>query len=231
MRRTFLATAVVAAGAAIAMPLGASADHKADHDPAAGGNPELTITATPNPVRWGNAVTISGRLRGADNAAKTVELQDNPWPYPGPFEAVSTTTTDAQGDYTFKATPSKYTDYRVVAKVSPEVASDAVRTRVRMKITRRVSDTTPNVAQVVRFRGHVSPAHDGRTVYVQRRNAKRVWRTKATTTLFDAGESKPSSSAYKAELRIHRDGLYRVLIRRDEDHLGNKTRRVRLDVP
>ena len=231
MRKTFLATAVAAVAAAIAMPIGASADHKPDHNPGGGGNADVTIALTPNPVLWGRAVTITGRLRGADNAAKTVELQANPWPYPGPFEPVSTSTTNAQGDYTFKTTPSKYTDYRVVAKVSPEAVSDTVRARVRMRINRRVSDTTPNVGQVVTFRGNVSPAHDGKTVYVQRRNSKGVWRTKATTTLFDAGEAKPTSSAYEAELRVNRDGVYRVLVRRDEDHLGNKTRRVRLDVP
>lgn len=231
MRKTFLMAAVVAVGAAIALPLGASADHKPDHDPGGGANQDLTIAATPNPVLWARAVTITGDLRGPDDAGKTVELQSNPWPYPGPFEPVSTATTNAQGEYTFKTVPSRYTDYRVVAKTSPEVVSDQVRVRVRMRINRRVSDTTPDVGQVVTFRGNVSPAHDGKTVYVQRRNAEGVWRTKATATLFDAGESKPTASAYEAELRVNRDGVYRVLVRRDEDHLGNKTRRIRLDTP
>jgi hypothetical protein len=231
MRRTFLAAAVVAVGAVIALPMGASANHKPGHDPGNGGNPDLTIALTPNPVLWANPITITGSLKGQDNANKVVELQANPWPYPGPFDPVTTSSTNAQGDYTFKTTPAKYTDYRVVAKTSPEVMSGVVRARVRMRINRRVSDTTPDVGQVVTFRGQVAPAHDGKTVYVQRRNAKGVWRTKATTTTFDAGEASPTASGYETELRVNRDGVYRVLVRRDEDHLGNKTRRVRLDVP
>jgi serine protease len=232
MRKTALTATVVAIGAAIAMPLGASADHKPGHNPGGdGGNPELTISATPNPVLWANAVTITGRLRGPDNGGKTVELQSNPFPYPGPYETLASKTTDAQGDYSFQAVPARYTDYRVVARTSPDVTSGEVRARVRMRINRRVSDTTPDVGQVVTFTGRVAPAHDGRTVYVQRRNARGVWRTKASATLVDSGDAKPANSAYSAELRVNRDGVYRVLIRRDEDHLGNKTRRVRLDVP
>lgn len=234
MRKALFTAAVLAVGAAVAMPLGATADHKPGHDKPGGGtpaNPDLTIAATPNPVLWARAVTITGRLRGPDNGGKTVELQQNPHPFPGTFTPVSSATTNATGDYTFRVRPPKHTDYRVVAKLSPEVVSGSVRSLVRMRINRRVDDHTPDAGQVVIFSGKVGPAHDGRTVYIQRRNADGLWRTKGTTTLVDAGDAAPNSSTYSRDLRINRDGHYRVVVRSDGDHRGSKTRRVRLDVP
>jgi hypothetical protein len=231
MRKVLTAVAAVAAIGAVAMPMGATADHRPGHEKGGGGNPALTIAATPDPILWGGTLTITGRLRGSDNAAKPVELQENPFPFPGPFAPIATATTNAQGDYTFRVKPDAYTDYRVVAKVSPEVTSGTFRSRVRMRINRRVDDHTPAVGQVVVFSGRVGPAHDGQTVYIQRRNKDGLWRTKATTVLVDAGDAYPVNSAYSRDLRINRDGLYRVLVKRDADHLGNTSRRVRLDVP
>ena len=230
MKRALLAMATVALTAGIAMPIGASADHQPGHDKGGGSN-DLTIVASPDPVVWGNTLTITGRLRGPENAAKTIELQENPFPYPGPFRPVGApTTTNDKGQYTFRVKPSRNTDYRAVAKTTPEVISPSVRSRVRMRISRRVDDRTPAPGTVVMFSGFVGPAHDGRTVYIQRRNRDGLWRTKATTKLVDAGAEKPLYSAYARGLKIAKDGVYRVAIRRDADHLGNRTRVVRLNV-
>lgn len=223
--------ATVALAAGVAMPIGASADHQPGHDKGPGANNDLTISASPDPVVWGNTLTITGRLRGPENTGKTIELQENPFPYPGPFKPVGApTTTNDKGEYTFRIRPFAYTDYRTVAKTDPEVISESVRARVRMRISRRVDDRTPAPGTVVMFSGFVGPAHDGRTVFIQRRNADGVWRTKARTTLVDAGEEKALYSAYARGVRVSRDGVYRVAIRRDADHLGNKTRVVRLNV-
>ncbi len=104
MNRTLFVAAVGAATVALVVPLIATADHRPGHKP--GGttnpNPNLSIGAQPDTVLWGRATTISGKLNGQDNASKTIELQQNPHPFDqGNFKAVSTTTTDANGDYTF----------------------------------------------------------------------------------------------------------------------------------
>lgn len=218
----------MAAGMAAAMPIGAAADHKQGH-----GNPgpnagDPTISATPNPVVWGRSVRITGRLKGSDRGGKTIELQHDPHPFGTTYETVATTTTNADGDYAFNVLPDRNTNYRAVAKVATEQFSPNLQVGVRVRVTRQVSDTTPNIGQVVTFTGRVRPAHDGATVYVQRRRADGSWRTKARAVLADGGDV---DSRYTRELRITRDGVYRALVKTHADHLGNKSRRVRLDVP
>jgi hypothetical protein len=213
---------------AVGMPMIATADHKPGH-----GNPgpnvgDPTISATPNPVVWGRSVRIAGRLKGGDNAGKTIELQHDPHPFGTTYEKVATTVTSADGVYAFSVLPDRNTNYRAVAKLDPEQFSPNLQVGVRMRVTRQVSDTTPNAGQVVTFTGRVRPAHDGRTVYIQRRRSDGSWRTKATAVLTDGGDV---DSVYSQELRISRDGVYRVLVRTHDDHLGNRSRRVRLDVP
>jgi hypothetical protein len=230
MRKAILTAAVVAVGAVIA-PLGASADHRPGHNPGTGNAGDPTIAATPNPILFGRSTMISGGLKGSDVAGKTIELQHDPFPFGTTYETIATTTTNADGDYSFKVSPGLNTNYRTVAKLDPEQMSPNVQVGVRMRITRRVDDYTPNVGQEVTFTGTVKPAHDGRTVYIQRRNSEGEWRTKATTTLDDAPEEAGNVSTYSRDLRISRDGVYRVKVNTHGDHLGNKTRRVRLDVP
>lgn len=218
----------LAAGAALMLtvPLIATADHRPGHTKGTG---NLTITASPNPVKFGRSTTISGTLRGRDNAGKTIVLQHDPYPYVAyEKKQVAQTTTNADGDYTFTVTPEVNTNYRTVAKIEPEARSDNQTVGVKVRITRRVSDHTPRRGQVVTFTGTVKPAHDGRTVYIQRRRSDGTWRKVATTKL-DAAPGDVST--YERDLRINRDGTYRVKINTHGDHIGNKTRRVRLDVP
>ena len=121
---------------------------------------------------FGKTTTISGRLRVQDNAGKTIELGENPYPFTGnqQFKSVGTTTTDANGDYSFQVAPELNTNYRTrTTDVDPEEVSDAVFVRVKMRITRSVSDRTPDRGEEVTFSGKVRPAHDGMNVLIQRR--------------------------------------------------------------
>ena len=230
MNRVLLMAAGGVAALALTVPL-ATADHRAGHPgkpPPGTGN--LTINATPNPVLFGRSTTISGRLHGNDNAGKTIELQSDAYPYATQYDPKpeTTTTTNADGDYTFTVAPKVNTNYRTMAQIEPPAFSDNEQVGVKMRITRTVSDTTPRVGQVVTFAGTVKPAHDGRTVYIQRRRADGTWRTVASDTL-DAAPGDVST--YERDLRINRDGVFRVKVNTHADHVGNKTRRVRLDVP
>ena len=234
MKRVPLKAIGVATAMALSAPLIATADHKPGHQSPPKGTGNLTITATPNPVLFGRSVTISGRLRGGDNSGKTIVLQHDPFPYGATYnpQQVAQTTTNAQGDYTFTVGPRVNTNYRTVAKIEPEARSDNRTVGVRMRITRRVSDRTPERGQLVTFRGTVKPNHNGRRVAIQRRRSTGTWRTVARPQLTGTVPyAIGGASVYRKALRINRDGVFRVKINSHGDHIGNKTRRIRLDVP
>ena len=226
MKRALSATAAVVATAALLAPLVATADHAPGHKKNA--NPNLTISAEPSPVTWPKRVTVSGVLRGSDRAAKTVELQAKPHPFTGAFREVATTTTNEDGDYTFLHRPDEHTAYRVVADLNPDEISGEATVRSRMKITRRVSNRRPLDGQEITFFGRVGPAHEGMDVLIQRRRPSGRWKTMTTAPL---GEALPDgTSAYSTEVKMNRDGVWRARVRKDENHLGNKSRRVRINV-
>ena len=191
-------------------------------------NPNLTIEATPGVQVWPRQVTISGTLKGPDNASKTVELGENPFPLSGGFKPVGTTTTDDKGDYSFQVVPQEHTNYRTrVTDVQPAEISGAVTVRSRMKVTRRVSDRTPPDGGTITFSGRVGPAHEGMDVLIQRRRRNGSWRTMTTAPL--GAEQSDGTSLYSTELEINRDGVWRAKVLSDADHLGNKSHRVRID--
>ena len=228
MKRALLPSAACIAMLALVVPL-ATANHRAGHGKGDGqANPNLSIGAEPNPVRIGKTVTISGKLKGTDNANKTLELQSDEFPFNGQFRRVGEhTATDANGDYSFQVTPDLHTNYRVSELPSGDF-SETIQVRVKMRITRTVDDTTPTSGQTVTFSGVVTPEHDGNTVLIQRRRATGTWRTWATATLQAAPGDQ---STYSQGVVVKRDGIWRTKVRADDDHLGNKSRRIRLDVP
>jgi len=233
MRRALLATACAIAAAALLVPM-ATADHRPGHkdQQPTGPNPDLTISADPNVIAFGKTTTISGRLRGQDNANKTIELGENPFPFRDNdrFKPVGTATTDANGDYSFQVTPELNTNYRVrTTDAATEEVSAPAFVRVRMRISRSVDDRTPDAGDTVTFSGKVVPAHDELNVLLQRRRPSGTWRTLAQVGL-DPGPAGEDSSAYTHAIEINRDGVWRARIKRDADHLGNKSRRVRIDV-
>ncbi len=129
--------------------------------------------------------------------------------------------TTNNGMYTFAVKPTVNTQYRVVAQTAPVVTSPAKLVRVRIRVGLGLSDTTPARGSLVRFSGSVSPAHDGRTAYIQRRSSTGGWVTVSRTTLRDAGSAK---STYSRRLRVSRDGVYRVKVLGDGDHTNGFSR-------
>lgn len=224
--RTLFAAAAIAA-IALSVPLGASAKHKPGHQPGTG---NLSIKASPNPVLIGRQTTFTGKLTGGDNAGKTIELQHDPWPYGTTYESLTSTATNSKGEYTVTAMPDRNTNFRTVAALTPEARSDNVLVLVRVRITYRVSDTTPARGQLVTIAGNVRPAHNGRRVLIQRRRASGSWRTVAKPKLHAAPYGVEGASEYSRALRINRNGVYRVRIKSHADHVGNKTKRFRLVV-
>ena len=233
-RRMRIITAGVLAAAAI--PAAASAHHQTGHTGGGGGGGtgtanNVSIAAT-SPIVWSRSATISGKVTGNGNSGVAVELEADPFPYAeNGFARVATGTTDANGDYRFTLTqalaPKVNTRYRVVARTSPPATSPIATVNVRVRVSRKVSDRTPEIGTRIRFAGKACPEHDGKLAYIQRRTSTGSYRTVARTTLRDTGGV---CSKYARKIRIRRDGTYRVRVRpEDGDHLPGTSRRIRID--
>lgn len=86
--------------------------HAADTGAARGG-PALTLDQERGKIVFGQSKRLSGTLSGVgDPGGQTITLLANPFPYGGE-SAVDTTTTDAQGEFSFRAEPEFNTRYRV----------------------------------------------------------------------------------------------------------------------
>jgi hypothetical protein len=216
MKRTALITAAVLAVFAPA----AVATHKPGHGTA--GN--LTIAATPTTVKFGAAVTLSGKLTGPNNTGRTVTVRQDPFPV-DTFAEAGSATTNATGDWSLTQTPAVNTRYQARSGGEESAVVDVM---VRPAITLRVSDRTPRVGQRVRFSGRLCPEHDGVAIALQRRTPK-GWSTVRTTTLKDVAGS--TCSSFSRRLRIRRDGAFRMRFGGDADHVAGNSRVRRLNVP
>ena len=183
----------------------------------------VTIEAKPAIIVFSGATTLSGRLSGPKADGVNVRLeQDATRPYGDSYTPTGNTTqTASNGRYAFAVKPLVNTRYRVVAQASPPVTSAATLVRVRIRVGLSVSDATPARGRLVRFSGSVTPAHDGRTAYIQRRSATGRFVTVGRATLRDAGTTR---STYNRRLRVSRNGVYRVKVAGDADHVNGFSR-------
>jgi len=169
MRRTILP--LLAAGlTAVALPVVADAGHKPGHNPGkpGPGGADLTIAAKPNTTVFQGPTVISGKLKGAP---APVTLREDAYPFGSGDKAVATVQSDKSGSYSFTRNPSKNTTYQVT---SGTVRSVGVLVNVRIRMSLRVSDSTPRAGQVVRFKGRACPKHNGLAVRIQRKIGTRA---------------------------------------------------------
>jgi hypothetical protein len=158
-------------------------------------NPALTIQASADPISFGEAVTISGKLASGPNQPVTLLARTA---RQHAFVPVAEVSANAMGEYSFPAqSPVNSIFYRVQAVggppcllppgvVCPELAnrrrvSSAVRYQrvlsavlyegVKDVLTAQVSATTVQAGQAVTFSGTVSPDHTGHAIYLERKNA------------------------------------------------------------
>jgi hypothetical protein len=204
-------------------PVAAAADHRPGHGGGGGGG-NLTLAAQPTTVTFGRAVTLSGKLTGANNAGRQVNVRSDPFPF-DTFDNAGSATTNAQGDYTLAQSPTVNTRYQAR---SGNEESAIVTVLVRPRVSLRLSDSTPRRGQRVRFSGRVCPEHDGSRVAIQRRS-RAGFRTVARATLRDIPGA--TCSRYARRLRVRRDGTYRAVIRGHGDHATGVSPRRRANVP
>jgi hypothetical protein len=214
--RRIAVVAICILGVAVAVPLAGTGAAK---PPKPG---QLTLTATAPIITFGQKDTLSGRLQGGGGGV-TVQLQEQPAPFTGGFKNVAgaTATTDSQGTFSFVVQPAVSTRYRAVAKASPTVTSAELSVPVRFQVTLRLSDYTPARGQRVRFAGITAPAHDGATVYIQRRTATGGYRTVSRALL---RHGIGSYSTYSARIRITSSGAFRARVLKDTLHATGTSR-------
>jgi hypothetical protein len=184
------------------------------------------ITIAPNTatVKFGGAVTLSGKLTGNNNANRQVTIEADLSPFEGTFTNVGTTTTNATGDWTFAHKPTQNTRYRAR---SGNAESKTVDVMVRPAITLKLSDRTPAAGQLVRFFGQLCPDHDGTPVALQRRVGTQ-WRTVRSPVLKDIPGS--TCSSYSKRLRVRKDSAWRVHFNGDPNFVAGNSRVRRIDV-
>jgi hypothetical protein len=216
MKRIFLAAAIV-------VPVFAGLAAQAASAPP--GKTNLTISAKPLTITFGQATTVSGKVKGPKDPI-AVTLQRNPYPFTDGFEGAGTTMSANNGDYAFSGLrPALNTRYRTTALVPPRISTE-VEVQVRIKVVLRLSDRTPRAGQRIRFYGTAAPQHDGRTVRIQRQTETGSWKTVKRTLLRDAGEDR---SKFSRRVRVRRDGVYRARVYHDADHATGTSGRKSVD--
>jgi hypothetical protein len=178
--------------------------------PGKGGASKATIATAPNVVTFGSSTAITGHATGKHGPGEMVQLEGRPAPYTSSFKVIATTTADQSGHYVFRVAPWLNTDYHVVANVAPPATSPDMFVKVRVRVTARVSTSTPVIGHAVRFSGYVLWAYNRRYVQIQRRTAT-GWKTVGRARLVAATPSGAiARSKYSQRLKVRSSGTYRV---------------------
>ncbi len=106
---------------------------------AAGGATTLTVHVHRAEIRFKGSTAVSGRLSNGDaSAGQAIELRADPFPYGSYAPGPTTTTTDADGTYSFRISPDRNTRYRVAFQGPPAVRSHPAHVTVDERIGTRV---------------------------------------------------------------------------------------------
>ena len=171
----------------------------------------LQIAATPNPVTFNFASTITGRLTGTNSGGRPVQLQSRPFPYTGAFTNLGNAVV-TRPDGTF-AVPlpvvGATAQYRALVTNQPGVVSPILTLAVAVRVKTNVSTTRPRRGSLVRFSGTIRPARPGALYAIQKQNSAGGWSTVAGSITRSGGQTY---SGFSKRLRIRRSGSYRVFV-------------------
>ncbi len=130
-------------------------------------NPNFTIEASADPISYGQSVTITGTVSGADKAPVTLEARTA---RQHGYAPVAEVTTDASGNYSLPAqSPINSTFYQVKgAGKASAILYEGVKDVLTPEVT---PPSTVPAGQRLTFSGKVSPDHSGHVIYLERQNA------------------------------------------------------------
>jgi hypothetical protein len=149
--------------------------------------PDFTIQTSDPIVANGQSFTISGTLyqpgTTTPEPSTSVSLFDKV-PGTGAYRELTTTTTDASGDYSFVNQSSTTNElYLVKTTFAPKRHSAVLFEGVQDVVTMQSSSPTSTVGGQVTFTGSVSPDKAGHVIYLQRLGADNDWHTVAVSTV------------------------------------------------
>jgi hypothetical protein len=175
-------------------------------------SPTSTPVFTPNPVTFGQPVSVSGQIVGSDVAGAQVSLFGRPFPFTDPFTQFgNTVVADSQGNYLFILSSALTTSQlEVRGNTHPPFTSTIQTLQVASRITFGVASHVRK-GRKVRFHGIVQPAQDGIVVLIQKRRRNGTFATFARTTLKHSN-SATGLSTYSVRKRLGRSGNFRALV-------------------
>jgi hypothetical protein len=175
-------------------------------------SPTSTPVFTPNPVTFGQPVSVSGQIVGSDVAGAQVSLFGRPFPFTDPFTKFgNTVVADSQGNYLFVLSSALTTSqFEVRGNTHPPFTSTVQTLQVASKITFGVARHVRK-GRRVRFHGFVQPAQDGIVVLIQKRRRDGTFSNFAHTTLRHSS-SPAGLSTYSIRKRLRRSGNFRAVV-------------------
>jgi hypothetical protein len=186
----------------------------------------LGLIAAPNPVSYGGAVSLLGRLTGTGNAGRQVKIQIRPFPYTAPWaDATSPLVTASDGS--FGATVPNIrvnTQFRAVTVGRPAAASPATLVASAVRVSLHATRTHVRRGRRVRFSGLVTPPEVGSLFYLQRRRHGRWVTVKGGVVRHAPG----GVSRFGKTIRIRHFGRYRVLVGVNNQNTSGISRTIRI---
>lgn len=170
----------------------------------------VAIVGVPNPVSFGSPFVVEGTLSGTGSANHQVRLQANPYPYVAGFQPVGNPqVTSATGGFSFPFLGLlQNAQLRVVTVGKPVVSSPVIVEGVAVRVSAHVHHTRRR--GYARIYGTVAPAEVGALVGFQLLEPGHR-SLNVGGTVVKAGTA--TVSRFSRVVRVHRRGLYKVLVR------------------
>lgn len=190
----------------------------------------LSVAATPNPVPYASATTLTGQLAGTDGGGQTLQVQYNPFPFTAGFmNTGNPLVTNPDGTFVFPV-PGLLANaqFQVTTTTGSKATSTPILVGVSPKLSADVSTTRPRKGALVRFAGTVTPRFFPAEIAIEKRNSKGAFVVIAGTVTKPDGTAK---AKYARRVRVPRGGTYRVFVGlADSRFAGTTSREVTLHV-
>lgn len=173
--------------------------------------PTTTPVFTPNPVPYGDPVSVSGVIVGSGASGAEVSLFSRPFPFTAPLtQAGNTVVSNADGSYLFILSSALTTgQYEVRGKTNPPFTSAIQTLQVASKISLTVRGKVRKGHKVT-FHGIVAPGQDGIAVQIQKRQRNGKYTRFTSTTLKHRSDGR---SGYSVRKTMRRRGIFRALVK------------------
>lgn len=172
----------------------------------------LAVAATPNPVPFGVATTLTGQLAGTGGGGRSIQVQQNAFPYLAGFQnaPISPVVTAADGTFTIPFSGLLVnTQVRVTTTTGAKLTSAPILVGVSPKVRTVVSTTHPRRNTYVRFAGTVTPSWVPAQIAIQKLSSTGNWITVAGNVTRSSG---PDRAKYAKSTRVRSSGTYRVFV-------------------